>query len=863
MDQRQTPRGWKIVGRVFGIFGKVLGTLLLVLFLAALVFACVFAVYVKNDLLAMAEFSVDSFALDQTSTIYYQDPDTKEYVELQQLYGEENRIWVSYDKIPKDLVYACVAIEDKRFFDHQGVDWLRTGKACINMFLGGSDPYGASTITQQLIKNLTGEDEVTVRRKLVEIVRALELEKNYSKDEILELYFNTIYLGEGCYGVQSASRVYFGKDVQNLTLAECASLIGITNNPSIYDPYINEEKNRERQETILWQMKEQGYITSEEEYQAALKQEMVFQNGSKEESGESNGYFSYFVDQVIRDVVNDLMEETGYSETIVNQMVRAGGYAIYCTLNPEVQEAVDTVYEDLSNVPNTASSQQLQSAIVIVDNTTGDIVAMSGGVGEKEGSLTLNRATQSYLSPGSTIKPLTVYSLALESGDVTPATVYDDTPYSFTNSAAWPKNQNGYYRGLTSINEAVCQSLNTIPVKLVAELGAENCFRFAKEKLGLSGLVEETTIAGNTYSDIDLSPMALGSLTRGVTVRQMTGAYATFPNQGVYREPRTYTKVVDSQGRTVLENKQETNSAMSETSAWYMTYMLQNAVTSGTGTPAQLSNMAVAGKTGTTTSDNDRWFAGYTPYYTGVVWCGYDDPEEVILTDSSTNPAVVMWQKVMSLVHEGVEYQNFSQPSDVVSCKYCQDSGLLATEACRTDPRGNREVSGLLNIEDAPVAYCDVHVQVEICDESGHVANEYCEQVEGNSVHKAGLLNIVRAFPRSGIYVGDQQYVISQAEVPAGYYPAVSTNPDPISQECYVHTEESLPQEEPDPNEGQNPLDEGSGDLPPTETTEEPPQTEEPGGIPGGGTGEEEQPPEEEIPGLETLLPQSGHQTED
>ena len=395
-----------------------------------------------------------------------------------------------------------------------------------------------------------------------------------------------------------------------------------------------------------------------------------------------------------------------------------------------------------------------------------------------------------------------MYSPALENGIITPASVYDDTPYNFSGGKAWPKNQDGVYRGLTSVNRAVGLSLNTVAVKIVAELGPETCFKFAKDQLGLAGLVEETTISGNKFSDIDYSPMALGSLTRGVTVRQMTGAYATFPNQGTYREPRTYTKVLDKDDKVILDNTQKTHRAMNETAAWYMTYMLHNAVTGGTGSPAQIPDMTVAGKTGTTTSDNDRWFAGFTPYYTGVVWCGYDEPEEVILTNSSTNPAAFLWQKVMALVHEGLDNQQFSQPTDVISCRYCQDSGLLATDACRKDIRGSREVYGLLSVDDAPTAYCNAHGLVSICDESDMVANEYCAQVVGNTLHEVGMLNIVRAFPWAGIRVVDQQYVVSEQEVPAGYYPAVSTVAEPANQVCYLHTEESLP---PDEEEPENP----------------------------------------------------------
>ncbi len=817
---------------------KAFGTFLLTCVLAGLVFVCIFAVYVKTYLQSQIDFSMEDIALDQTSVIYYWDDDTGSYQELQKLYASENRTLVSYEKIPSNLKFATVAIEDKRFYEHKGVDWLRTIKASVNLFLGGDSSYGASTITQQLVKNLTGKEEVTVRRKLVEIFTALELEKKYTKDDILEKYLNTIYLGEGCYGVQSAAQHYYGKSVSELTLAECASLISITNNPSIYDPYTRPEKNRERQLLVLGEMLDQGYI-DQSEYDQAVAQEMLFQMSSDEdEQLSASSYYSYFVDQVVYDVTADLMAQTGYSYDQAYELLTTGGYKIYCTIDLDVQEKVDQIYTDLTNVPETASSQQLQSAIVIIDNESGDVVALAGGVGKKEGSLVLNRATQSKLSPGSTIKPVSVYAPALETGLITPATVYDDTPYSFTDKSSWPKNQDATYRGLVSVDRAMSLSLNTVAVKIVDQLTPEYCYDFAKYKMGLSGLVDNYTSNGQSFSDAELSPMAMGSLTVGVTVQDMAAAYATFPNGGTYREARTYTKVTDNDGDIILDNTQTTSSAMSETSAWYITYMLEHVVTSGTGTAAQLDGMHVAGKTGTTTSDYDRWFAGYTPYYTGVVWCGYDEPEEVKLTNSSTNPAVSLWKQVMQLVHEGKADREFTQPSDIVNCTVCMDSGLLATDACEADPRGSRVVQVKLSIHDVPTTYCDVHEMVEVCSESGHVANEYCGQIEGNKLEKVGLLNIVRAFPISGIVVLDQQYCISSNSVPSGYYPAKANVVDPIGDECPIHNEDSISVEEPpddfDPIEGSeggsngangshgpgipdfddDPLPDGSGDDP-------------------------------------------------
>lgn len=791
-DKNTQPSG-SAARRILKGFGKVFGTMVLVLFLTTLIFACLFALYVKNNLSAQVD-SIDGFTLDQTSVIYYEDPKTGQDVVLRKLYGGANRTWVKYEDIPKNLIHACIAIEDKRFEDHQGVDWVTTLKACVKMFLGRGEA-GGSTITQQLVKNITGRDEVTVRRKLVEIFSALELEKKYTKKQIMELYLNVIALGENCEGVESASQVYFGKSVSELDLAECAALIGITNNPSIYDPYINADKNKERQVIILDQMLEQKYIT-QEQHDTAVAEELVLHNASGEASGDED-YYSYFEDQVINDVVRDLSEKTGYDQTIVRKMLMTGGYKIYSTLNPDVQAAVEEVYQNLDNIPNTASSQQLQSGIVIIDNKTGDVVAVAGGVGEKQGSLILNRAMQSYLSPGSTIKPVSVYAPALELGLITPATVMDDTPYSFTDARHWPKNSDSIYRGLMNINEAVGLSINTIPVKLVAQMTPEYSFEFAKEKMGLSTLVSSyVNAAGDTFSDVDLAPLAMGGLTKGVTVKAMAQAYATFANEGVYREARTYTKVVDSDGKVVLDNTQQSHVAMKDMTAWYITYMLENTVESGTGTAAQIANMTVAGKTGTTTSDFDRWFAGYTPYYTGVVWCGYDDPEEVVLTDSSTNPAIVLWQKVMEQVHDGLANKEFNKPTNVVECTVCRDSGLLMTDACREDPRGSRAVTVELSLYDVPTQNCDVHKEVEICGASGHVVNEYCKQVEGNTTKTVGLLDVSRAFPVRGITVQDQAYAVPNDSLPAGYYPALSPDVDAINVECYIHTRDDLPEPE-------------------------------------------------------------------
>lgn len=780
--------------RALAITGKVIGTAALVCFLGALVFFCIFALYIYHFILPQAELNIDGFSLDQTSVIYYLDDDGQAH-ELQKLYGAENRIWAQYEEIPLDLIFACVAIEDKRFYDHEGVDWLRTTKACVNMFLGDSSAFGGSTITQQLIKNLTDHDEVTVRRKLIEIFRALEFEQNYEKKDILEWYLNTIYLGEQCYGVKSAAYAYFGKDVSELTTAECAALIGITNNPSIYDPYINEEKCLERQKDILWAMHQQGYL-EDDEYEAAKAQKLVFQWSAAEEEDEYYVY-SYFVDQVIRDVASDLSDATGYSYDIAYQMVLSGGYSIYATIDPEVQETLESVYENELNIPETTGTwQDLQSAMVVTDNETGDIVGLVGGLGKKTGSLTFSRATQSYLSPGSIIKPITVYALALEEGLITPQTVYDDTPFTTYYNSGWPKNVNNLYRGLTTIETAMAESTNTVAVKVLDDLGLRKSYVFATETMGLTGLVDQVTINGVNYSDISHGALALGGLTRGVTVKSLTEAYAAFANKGVYRTARTYTQVQDRDGKVILDNPQNEYAAVGEKTAWYLTDMMQYTVERGSGIDARMETMTVAGKTGTTSNDQDRWFAGYTPYYTAVTWVGYDEPEEIVLTESTANPASELWRKVMTKVHQELPNSSFEKPSEVVTCQICADSGMLAGEWCERDLRGSRVITVELALEDMPTTVCSCHVGVSFCGISGKAANEYCGEYEDVTLTQYGMLDVVRAMVLDGIVVQDQQYTVPgrDHEIPAGFFRAETGVEHPLNAVCTEHEKPKEPE---------------------------------------------------------------------
>ena len=620
------------------------------------------------------DLDVETLTLRQNSSVVYFDPDTGEERELQKLSAEENRDWAALSEIPEDLQHAFVAIEDERFYSHKGYDLKRTVKATLTWFgrkiTGKSGTaLGGSTITQQLIKNITGEDEQKVARKVQEISRAVAIEKEMEKDQILELYLNCIYLSQGCNGVQTASRLYFDKDVSQLSLAECASLAGITQYPSLYDPFVNPEKNKERQQMVLGKMLELNYIT-QEEYDEAVQTQLAFADPTLASKKSPSATTSYFVDQVIRDALADL-QKAGYSESLANKLLYSGGVKIYTSYVPKVQEALEAYYEDLDHFPDKTA----QSAMAVLDVRTGAVAGIVGGIGEKTGSLTLNRASMSPRQPGSSIKPIAVYAPALDKGIITPGTVLEDTKKSYGN---WtPRNADNQYRGKVDVRRAVRSSLNTIAVDVLSKVGARYSFDFLKDKMGITTLVEGREINGQIISDIGYSQLALGGLTDGVTVLEMAAAYATFANDGIYNKPYSYTEVVDKDGNVLVSSERGSHSAIKASTAFLMTRLLNEVVTSGTGGGAGLSNgIFTAGKTGTTDDNKDRWFVGFTPYYSAAVWYGYDIPKEIYV---SYNPCVPVFRTVMNQAHQGIkEKRTIQKPSDVVQISYCMYSGHRA-----------------------------------------------------------------------------------------------------------------------------------------------------------------------------------------
>jgi len=636
------------------------------------------------------------YNLDFSSVIYYIDDETGEPKEFDRLYADQNRIWVDLEATPEMLKKAFIAIEDERFLTHKGVDWKRTFGATLGYIFKGNNSYGGSTITQQLIKNVTGDDKRSPIRKIQEIVRALNLEQKMSKDQIIEMYMNTIYLGQGCHGVQTASNVYYSKDVSQLSLAECASIAGITQYPSKYDPLVNYDAHKQKQEVVLSKMLELGYITQEEHDKAVAEELKLVKGTAKTKNSKIQ---SYYTDQIISDVMKDLMEQKHMSESAATKLLYKGGLKIYAHVDPDVQNAMEAVFSNNKNFPGSGSNGP-QSAMVIMDPYTGQVKGIVGGRGTKEGNRVLNRATQSLRQPGSSIKPLAVYAPAIEDGVVTPAEMVSDTALTIGDWS--PKNSDSKFMGTISTRVALEKSRNIPAVRILNELGVDDSFSFMTNKLGFTSLISsEKREDGKVYSDKNLSSLALGGLTDGVSVLEMTAAYSTFANGGIYTPPTTYSKVIDPNGRIVLETKVKSKRAMSETTAYTMANMLTGVVKHGTGTGARLANgVFCGGKTGTTDLDIDRWFVGITPNYAGAVWFGYDIPKSM---SGLGNPCTTVWKKVMDTIHKDIETKTILEPRNMTERVICQESGKIATTECdnvRTEFFKNGT---------QPSSFCDSH----------------------------------------------------------------------------------------------------------------------------------------------------------
>ncbi len=771
----------KYVGKIVTYLLNVLLTLLLILVISGSIMGAAMVVYVTTYI--DGDYDIENLQFDSnlTTSLYYRSVDengSEVWTELEddRLSGEENRIWVSYDNIPKDLINAFVSIEDKRFFNHNGIDLRRIAGAGLG-FLTGNDSYGASTITQQLIKNVSNDRDVTLQRKITEILRALSLESKKSKEEILEMYLNTIYLSQGCYGVQAAANKYFGKDVSDLTLVECAAVASITQAPTKWDPIQNPDNNKERRHDVLVEMHNNGYINYDQYYEADAA-ELILADGETEYKEKIH---NYYVNQVIDDVLDDLENELGLTYEMSRQMLFSGGLKIYTAMEKKVQDELELLFEN-DEIFNLNAGVQPEAAMVVIDNATGNVAGLIGGLGKQTVSRGLNRATGSFRQPGSAIKPLSVYSIALENGFITYGSALDDTPHSYSASLGrmWPQNTPNSFVGFTTLENAISTSKNTTAVKLLEKITPALSYRFLTEKYNFSSLVQ---------ADVDLSPLALGGLTRGVSTLEMASAYATFPNNGIYKSPRTYLYVEDSSGQIILNKSTETKVIISADTANTMNLLLGNVVEEGTAKALTLSDYVnCAGKTGTTNDEKDLYFCGYTPYYTSAVWVGYDIPKSLgsyvtkFKSENKMSPTLYIWNTVMKAIHDDfidadkagtTPLATFDAKTKLIQAEYCLDSGLLAGEACKNYINGDRTAVGYFTESTLPRSTCNRHVLVNWCTDTKSVAGPSCTQTK-----QVGFLRVdmsERYFEKS-IRVTDSQFTVM--DLPEGYvYPSSTKQP--------------------------------------------------------------------------------------
>lgn len=597
----------------------------------------------------------------QTSIMYAYNSKNKP-VEITRLHGEENRIWVDYDEMPENLLWAFICLEDKRFYDHQGVDWIRTIGVMIKPQYEGQ---GGSTITQQLIKNLTGQSQVTYIRKFNEILRALNLEKYYSKKDIIEAYLNTVYLGAGCYGVKTAAEKYFGKPVSKLTLGECATLAAITKTPYTVNPIVNFDACRKRQNLCLDYMEAQGKISKEQCDKAKNRKVKIANKSSSNNNADKKAdIFSWYEEYVIDQVIADLQAKYDYEYNEAWRVVYYGGLKIYAAVDLDVQSQLEKIYKNRTGFPSSSKDKRgmlPQSSMTIMDYK-GRIVALVGATGEKTTNRSYNRATdkRAKRQPGSSIKPLGVYAPAMDLGLISPGSPILEKSCMTINGKPWPRNFNGDHGSgaYISVQEALVRSLNTVPVRILKEmLGLKSGFEYANEHFHLN-------LSSN---DMDLSPLAVGGTNTGVTTLEMASAFATFGNGGKYYKPYSYYKVVDRNGKTILNNKNnKPEQALKLSTANSMLQMLTKAVTQGNGTGygSSISRFQTFAKTGTTSDNCDKWYCGGTPHYVSAIWYGYDYRAD--LHTGSSNPAKTIFKYIFTQISANLPSKTFADV--IVEC---------------------------------------------------------------------------------------------------------------------------------------------------------------------------------------------------
>lgn len=712
--------------------------------------------------------------------------------------GSVRKIFYSQQEISPYVKDGFVAVEDKIFYEHNGIDLKRTLMAAANYIFKREKVFGASTITQQVVKNISGDNQLSLKRKLEEIIRAIHIERKYSKEEILEVYLNVIPMSENIYGVGAASRAYFGKEPSELLPEEAAMLIGITNAPTAYNPYINPDACKRKRDIVLSVMHTDGVIDDVEYENAIAAPLRVISREDREDRLDS-----WFVETVIDDVTADLAGMYEISTSAARMMLLGGGYKVYTTMDPEVQGILENYFENTDNFPSEINNG-LNYAIAVTDSTGGYLVGIVGRVGRKSGNRLLNHATTPHI-PGSTLKPIALYAPLLDEGEINWATVFDDVPVSFMESDGeyreYPRNSPGVYDGLTTVKDAIRNSKNTIAVRLCNIRTPKKIFTSLKNDFGFDTLIE----GENGLTDIAVAPMALGQLGRGVSLRKLTESYSALSGDGVWREAVSYLCLTDYNGRVIIEKEQGEKRIFKSSTARIMSQMLMTVTEDGTAGRITLKNKVnTAGKTGTSGGSRDKSFIGYTPYYTAGIWCGYDNSDKAIPALSKSH--LEIWDEVMLSIHSDLdsdgEIKRFSTDG-LYLLPYCKDSGRLYTDVCVYDPRGSREEYGYFTEDNAPRGDCNRHILCKYDCETKAIA---CPGCPAENLVNVALLSVSdRAFPKD-ITVTDAEFVYRDIDryterpidyalpyfeysLPEGIYVGRSKGKKQFNSNCYLHDE--------------------------------------------------------------------------
>ncbi len=687
------------------------------------------------------------------------------------------RLWYSFSELPEMIKSGFIAVEDRKFYTHAGVDIKRTAMALLNCVFHFDSEFGASTITQQLIKNVSGDNERTFTRKFKEIVRAINIERNHTKEEILEVYMNIVPMGEGAVGIGAGAYTYFDKSPSELSLSECAMLVGITNAPTRLNPYLDYSACKGRRDDVLYCMHECGYI-DDLEFASAIDEPIALRPRLDSGARVSNWFF----ETASEDAVGILKDTLKLSDTLAAGLLQSGGLHIYTTMDVSIQNILEEVFENSAYLPK-ETENGLETSFTVCDSGTGRLLGIIGSHGKKTSDRLINHATVPH-TPGSALKPIALYAPLINDRRITPATVLDDVPLSFDSGRAYPKNYPNSYAGLTTVKDALIQSKNTVAMRLYSMLGAKRIYKSLTEDFGFDSLV----LIENGMSDVAPAPLALGQLTYGVTPRALTEAYTVLANEGVRVKPTSIIAIVDNDGELLYEYKEEKTRIFDAVSARLMTQLLSNVVKSGTARTVGLKyTVDTAGKTGTSGDDRDRLFVGYTPYYTAGIWMGYSSGEREIGSVSVTH--LEIWDTVMKKIHRSKllgtpdeKIRSFST-AGLKMCEYCKDSGECLSSACDYDARGDRGQSEYFIAGTEPRRKCDRHVTVLYDMMTEALA---CRECPRENLCPISLIRVEdRSFPyeitvedagfvyrrlKDGIYTQNSELPYFYGELPIGEY---------------------------------------------------------------------------------------------